>query len=59
MAEETDNTQKPKAELIKRAQTSHQTPQAAEGGDSGADGAGKPGGEGGERRRVVVETKNP
>ena len=58
MAEETDNTQKPKAELIKRAQTSHQTPpQAAEGGDSGADGAGKPGGEGGERRRVVVVKK--
>jgi hypothetical protein len=29
MAEETDNTPKPKAELIKRSQSDHENPEAA------------------------------
>ncbi|MDR2134224.1 MAG: translation initiation factor IF-2 N-terminal domain-containing protein, partial [Treponema sp.] len=50
MAEETDNTQKPKAELIKKAQSDHDN----------ADGSGKnAASEHGERRKVIVVKKKP
>ena len=51
MAEETDNTQKPKAELIKRAPSS--------GDHENADGAVKTNPEQGERRKVIVVKKKP
>jgi translation initiation factor IF-2 len=47
MAEETDNTQKPKAELIKRAQTEHETPEVRAPAEHG------------ERRKVIVVKKKP
>ncbi|MCL2374424.1 MAG: hypothetical protein FWC65_04195, partial [Treponema sp.] len=62
MAEETDNTQRPKAELIKHAPSSPAEARvAAENGDSDADGAGKAGSgaENGERRKVIVVKKKP
>jgi translation initiation factor IF-2 len=49
MAEETDNTQKPKAELIKRSQSEHENPEAAKSAS----------GEHGERRKVIVVKKKP
>ena len=69
MAEETDNTQRPKAELIKRAPNSPaearvpmETRVSAENGDSeNADGAASTGSgaEHGERRKVIVVKKKP
>jgi translation initiation factor IF-2 len=50
MAEETDNTQKPKAELIKRSQSEHENQEAPKT-VSGASG------ESGERRKVIVVKK--
>jgi translation initiation factor IF-2 len=47
MAEETDSTQKPKAELIKHAQSEHDS----------SEGSGKTAGEHGERRKVIVVKK--
>ncbi|MDR2257539.1 MAG: translation initiation factor IF-2 [Treponema sp.] len=49
MAEDLENTQKPKAELIKRTQSDHEP---AEGGEKSA-----PGSEHGERRKVIVVKK--
>ena len=55
MAEETDNTQKPKAELIKRT-----TSVQVESSDhEGTDGAAKTNSEHGERRKVIVVKKKP
>ncbi|MDR1278187.1 MAG: translation initiation factor IF-2 [Treponema sp.] len=51
MAEDLDNTQKPKAELIKRSQSEHES---SEGGAKGA-----PSPEHGERRKVIVVKKKP
>ncbi|MDR2102288.1 MAG: translation initiation factor IF-2, partial [Treponema sp.] len=51
MAEEIDNTQKPKAELIKRAPNEHEN---AEGGAKNT-----PASEHGERRKVIVVKKKP
>ena len=67
MAEETDNTQKPKAELIKRAPSvpaEKSIPkEAVSPGESGdhdnADAKNAPGGEHGERRKVIVVKKKP
>ena len=53
MAEENDNTRKPKAELIKRAPSSP----AANAGNENVDGAAKTGSEHGERRKVIVVKK--
>jgi len=53
MAEETDKTQKPKAELIKRAPSS----QTESGDHESADGAVKTASEHGERRKVIVVKK--
>jgi translation initiation factor IF-2 len=49
MAEETDNIQKPKAELIKRSQNEHENQEAPKSAS----------GEGGERRKVIVVKKKP
>ncbi|MDR1863706.1 MAG: translation initiation factor IF-2 [Treponema sp.] len=49
MAEETDNVQKPKAELIKRSQNEHENQEAPKSVSS----------EGGERRKVIVVKKKP
>ena len=59
MAEETDNTQKPKAELIKRAPSSAATNAAENSDHESADGAVKTGSEPGERRKVIVVKKKP
>jgi len=55
MAEETDNTQKPKTQLIKRAPSSS----AETGEHDSAESAAKAGSEQGERRKVIVVKKKP
>ena len=63
MAEDTDNTQRPKAELIKRAPSfpAEARPPAESGDLDSADGTVKtnPGAEQGERRKVIVLKKKP
>ena len=61
MAEETDNTRKPKAELIKRAPNSPMEPKgSAENNEQeNAEGTAKMNPEHGERRKVVVVKKKP
>ena len=67
MAEETETTQKPKVELIKRApstaaenRSSQEIRSPAESSDhESADGAAKTGSEHGERRKVIVVKKKP
>jgi translation initiation factor IF-2 len=66
MAEDLENTQKPKAELIKRplnerAQNAQSEHESSEGGASGINGGAKnpPGAEHGERRKVIVVKKKP
>ena len=60
MAEETDTTQKPKAELIKRSSGSSERSSIPEKSDQeNSNGAFKTGSESGERRKVIVVKKKP